>query len=57
MSPGNSFLKYMSVSAKFEPEAVSQWYDIPLEDGGATRVELLVTASFKIFNASFQWLD
>ena len=47
----------MSVSAKFEPEAVSQWYDIPLEDGGATRVELLVTASFKIFNASFQWLD
>ena len=24
------------------------------EEGGATRVELLVTASFKIFNASFQ---
>ena len=26
-------------------------------DGGATSVELLVTASFKILSASFQWTD
>jgi hypothetical protein len=45
----------MSVSAKLDPAAASQWNDIPPEDGGATSVELRVTASFKILSESFQW--
>ena len=52
--PGSSFLKYISASAKLEAEVVSQWKLMAPVDGGATKVELRVTANFKIFKDSFQ---
>ena len=40
-----------------QTSVVSQWYVIAPEEGGATRVELLVTANFRIFRDSFQCAD
>ena len=50
-------MKYISASAKLEAEVVSQWKLMAPVDGGATKVELLVTANFKIFKDSFQCGD
>ena len=48
-----TFLKYRSLSMK-EVWCSQSMEGVWLEVGGATRVELLVTASFRIFSASFQ---
>ena len=51
--PGSSFLKYRSDSAK-ECASHRCGEGVWLVEGGATRVELLVTASLRILSASFQ---
>lgn len=54
--PGNSFLVNISVSVKLGWGEVSEGsQEGPCTDvGGATRVEDLVTTSFRIFRDSFQ---
>lgn len=55
--PGNSFFVNISVSVKLGcGDAIEDSQDDPCTDvGGATNVDDLVTTSFNILRASFQW--
>lgn len=57
-SPGSSFLVNISLSVKLGcGDANEDSQDEPCIDvGGATRVDDLVTTSFRILSASFQWV-